>query len=67
VVSSWIAERMKAGIAAHKFWVFVRSAAELDRTRAAVKVTGIPFKVLDEQVETTSGTSRTVPYTWPKD
>jgi superfamily I DNA/RNA helicase len=55
VVSSWIAERVKAGVAAHEFGVFVRSAAELDRARAAVKATGIPFKVLDEQVETTSG------------
>ena len=55
VVSGWIAERVKAGVAAHEFGVFVRSAAELDRARAAVKDTGIPFKILDEHVETTSG------------
>jgi mRNA-degrading endonuclease RelE of RelBE toxin-antitoxin system len=54
-VSAWISERMKAGVAAHECGVFVRSAAELDRARAAVKETGIPFKVLDEHVETTSG------------
>lgn len=35
--------------------MFVRSVAELDRARAAVKETGIAFKVLDEHVETTSG------------
>jgi len=54
-VSTWIAERMKAGVAAHEFGVFMRSAAELDRAQAAVKATGIPFKILDEHVETTSG------------
>lgn len=55
LVSAWISERMKAGVVAHEFGVFVRSAAELGRARAAVKETGIPFKVLDEHVETTSG------------
>lgn len=54
-VSVWISERMKSGVAAHEFGVFIRSAAELDRARAAVRETGIPFKILDEQVETTSG------------
>ncbi len=54
-VSAWIAERMKTGVAAHEFGVFVRSVAELDRARAAVIKTGIAFKVLDERVETTSG------------
>src|SRR2546427_3014925 len=46
---------MKAGVVPHEFGVFVRSAAELDRARAAVKEAGIPFKILDEHVETTSG------------
>jgi superfamily I DNA/RNA helicase len=35
--------------------VFVRSEAQLPRARAAVEQVGIPFKVLDEHVETTSG------------
>ena len=39
----------------HEIGVFVRSAAELDRARAAVEDAGLPFKVLDENVETTSG------------
>ncbi|MGE0827166.1 MAG: 3'-5' exonuclease [Candidatus Binatia bacterium] len=55
LVSAWLTERVKAGVAAHECGVFVRSAAELERARAAVKNTGIPFKVLDEHVETTSG------------
>jgi superfamily I DNA/RNA helicase len=54
-VSAWLAERRKAGVVPHEFGVFVRSAAELDRARAAVKDAGLPFKILDEHVETTSG------------
>ena len=45
----------KAGVLPHEFGVFVRSPAQLDRARAAVKAAGIPFKILDEHVETTSG------------
>ncbi|MFA4987768.1 MAG: UvrD-helicase domain-containing protein [Candidatus Brocadiia bacterium] len=54
-VGSWIAERAKAGVLPHEFGVFVRSEAQLDRARAAVKEAGMAFKVLDEHVETTSG------------
>src|SRR5271165_4258960 len=39
----------------HEFGVFVRSDAELDRARAAVAKSGLPSKMLDEHVETTSG------------
>jgi len=35
--------------------VFVRSDSELDRAREAVGKAGLPFKVLDERVETTNG------------
>ena len=54
-VSDWLLEHLKAGVALHEFGVFVRSEAELPRARAAVEGAGIPFKVLDEHVETTSG------------
>jgi mRNA-degrading endonuclease RelE of RelBE toxin-antitoxin system len=54
-VGEWIAARAKDGVLPHEFGVFVRSAAQLDRARAAVKEAGIAFKVLDEHVETTSG------------
>jgi len=54
-VSKWIMELKKEGVAPHEFGVFVRSAAELDRALAAVKEAGLAFKILDEQVETTSG------------
>jgi mRNA-degrading endonuclease RelE of RelBE toxin-antitoxin system len=54
-VSHWIAAHAKEGLAAHEFGVFVRSPAELPRALEAVKNSGVPFKVLDENVETTSG------------
>ena len=54
-VGTWMAEQAKAGIVPHEFGVFVRSAAQLDRARAAVENAGLPFKVLDEHVEGTSG------------
>jgi len=54
-VSAWLSTQLKAGVAPHEFGVFVRSAAELNRARAAVQEAGIPFKTLDEHVETTSG------------
>ena len=54
-VAAWILEHAKAGVAPHEFGVFVRSEAQLPRARAAVEQAGIPFKVLDEHVETTSG------------
>lgn len=54
-VGKWIAEQATAGLTPHEFGVFVRSAAQLDRARAAVKAAGLAFKVLDEHVETASG------------
>ena len=54
-VSHWISASTKEGLAPHEFGIFVRSLAELPRAREAVKNSGLPFKVLDENVETTSG------------
>ncbi|HBK60745.1 MAG TPA: DNA helicase [Firmicutes bacterium] len=54
-VSQWLAERLGEGMAPHEIGVFVRSAAEIERARAAVERAGIPFKVLDERVGTPSG------------
>ncbi len=54
-VARWMVEQAKTGVMPHEFGVFVRSDAQLDRARAAVKKAGMPFKVLDEHVETTSG------------
>lgn len=54
-VSQWLTARTKEGIMPHEIGVFVRSVAELDRSRAATEGAGLPFKVLDDNVETTSG------------
>jgi superfamily I DNA/RNA helicase len=54
-VAKWLADRSGEGVMPHEFGVFVRSDAELARARAAVKKAGLPFKMLDEHVETTSG------------
>lgn len=54
-VSEWLRERSSDGIAPHEICVFVRSDNELERARLAVEKSGLPFKVPDEHVETTSG------------
>jgi mRNA-degrading endonuclease RelE of RelBE toxin-antitoxin system len=54
-VSRWLQERTSEGVAPHEFGLFVRSPAEIDRATAAVEEAGLPFKVLDEHVDTISG------------
>jgi len=54
-VGKWLSERINEGVMPHEIGVFVRSTAELDRSRAAVDDARLPFKVLDENVETISG------------
>ncbi len=54
-VTNWITECTQVDILPHEIAVFVRSATQFDRVRAAVEATGIPYKILDEHVETLSG------------
>jgi superfamily I DNA/RNA helicase len=54
-VGAWLAERVKEGVAAHEIGIFVRSQAQLPRARASIEAAGIPYRVLDERVETISG------------
>ncbi len=54
-VSKWLSDRIGEGLMHHEIGVFVRSEAEFERSRKAVKDAGIPYKVLDEGVETISG------------
>jgi superfamily I DNA/RNA helicase len=54
-VSNWISDTIKAGLLPHEFGVFVRSASQLERAETAVKCAGIPYKILDEHVETING------------
>ncbi len=54
-VGGWLAERVKEGVQPEEIGVFVRSAAELDRAADAAKAAAIPFKILDEHVQTRAG------------
>src|SRR5580658_2411556 len=58
-VAQWLndlgAELNKDKILPHEIGVFVRSAAELDRARDAVRRAGLKAKILDESVEVTAG------------
>jgi len=56
-VSDWLTKRTKEGVIPHEIGVFVRSAAELERARAAVEGAKLPYKVLDDNVETTGRAS----------
>jgi superfamily I DNA/RNA helicase len=54
-VGTWSAANIRAGVVPHEFGLFVRSMDQLDRAQAATKKAGVPFKVLDHNVETTRG------------
>jgi superfamily I DNA/RNA helicase len=54
-VADWIAKCVKDGVLPHEIGIFVRSADQLARARFVAHAAGLPFKVLDEHVETTSG------------
>jgi mRNA-degrading endonuclease RelE of RelBE toxin-antitoxin system len=54
-VGNWLAQLMKSGLLPHECGIFVRSSAQLNRARATAAEAGMPFKVLDENVDTTSG------------
>ncbi len=54
-VSQWLTERLSEGAAPDEIGIFVRSAAEIERARAAAAKAGIPFRVLDERLGATSG------------
>lgn len=54
-VGQWLAARTKEGVVPHEIGVFVRSPGELDRARAAVEDAKLLYKVLDDNVETTTG------------
>jgi superfamily I DNA/RNA helicase len=51
VVGRWLAERVAEGVASGEMAVFVRSAAELPRARAAVQAAGLSVSLLDDEVK----------------
>ena len=54
-VAKWMTEQVKIGVMPHEFGLFVRSDAQLDRAAAAAKDAGLAYRILDQNVETTSG------------
>jgi mRNA-degrading endonuclease RelE of RelBE toxin-antitoxin system len=54
-VARWLSNLRTENVNPHEIGVFVRSPAQLERASKAVEKAGLLFKVLDEQVETTSG------------
>jgi len=54
-VGNWLNELSKQGMAPHEIGIFVRSPAQLERAKWAAERCGLPFKLLDEQMETTTG------------
>jgi len=54
-VREWLCARIAEGVLPHEISVIVRSDAQIDRARLAIEAVGVPFKVLDDAVETTSG------------
>ena len=47
-VGHWLRDRTAGGVAAGEMAVFVRSAAELDRARAAVAAAGLPLALFED-------------------
>jgi UvrD-like helicase C-terminal domain/AAA domain len=54
-VRTWLAERMSESVAPHEIGIFVRSAEQLSRAKAAAETAKLPFKILDDRVEGVSG------------
>jgi len=54
-VGIWISEQIQNGVAPHEIGVFVRSEKQLDRAMEAAKEAKVDYKLLDETVETISG------------
>jgi len=54
-IATWLQEQVKGGLLAHEIGLFVRSESQLNRPEAAAKTAGLKYKVLDNQLSTTSG------------
>ena len=54
-VGKWLSYHINKGLMPHEIGIFVRSVNELDRAIVAARECGHPYKILDEDVTTTSG------------
>ena len=55
IVGEWLKSKTSEGVQPHEVAVFVRSSAELERATAAANHAKLPWKLLDENVETAGG------------
>jgi superfamily I DNA/RNA helicase/mRNA-degrading endonuclease RelE of RelBE toxin-antitoxin system len=56
-VAVWFKERMDNGLQPEEIGVFVRSEGQIPRAKAALETAGLAYKVLDQKVETTLGST----------
>ena len=54
-VAKWLSERISEGTRPYEIGLFVRSDAQLPRASASVEKLHVPYRILDDKVETTSG------------
>jgi mRNA-degrading endonuclease RelE of RelBE toxin-antitoxin system len=54
-VADWLKVRLTDGIPPHEIGIFVRSDAEIIRARSAAEAAALPYRCLDDKVETTTG------------
>lgn len=54
-VAAWITTRVAEGLRPHEIAIFVRSAEQFPRAKAAAERAHVPFAVLDDKVETRHG------------
>ncbi len=54
-VAKWLSDKSNEDVSPHEMGIFVRSAAQLERAQSAARLSGIPFKVLDDDIETITG------------
>ena len=52
-VSEWLAARISEGLQPSEIGVFVRSTEQMERAVATVKLSGVPYVVLDDDMEAT--------------
>jgi superfamily I DNA/RNA helicase len=54
-VSDWLKVINADGIVPNELGVFVRSKGQLDRAKAALELSGLPFSILDDHIELITG------------
>jgi hypothetical protein len=57
VVAVWLSELCNAGVKPDEVGVFVRSTTELPRAKAAVELAGLPYTILDDDMEPAPGSA----------